>query len=160
MKNWIQKIIVCAGAAAIVSALSGCAGYDQWAENTNRSMNSGWTELLHGKQTVDASALPKGMIVNIAYGKGEGSGIPGRSASNFYDKLYGDLVYDKTCSRMLKFNVDLFNDAGGLIQKGVIFIGPYDAGIKQLIDQAIIADPLMQKSKQVTRLVLSAARCM
>ena len=27
--------------AALISMLVGCAGYDQWAESTNRKMNSG-----------------------------------------------------------------------------------------------------------------------
>lgn len=156
----MKKIIGIAAAAGLVSLLSGCAGYDQWAESTNRSMNSGWTEMLYGKQTVDASALPKGMQVNIKYGKGEGSGIPGRAASKFYDKLLGDVTYPANCKNMLTFNVGMFNDAGGLVRNEPIFVqGPYTAGSKAPINKDVMADPMMQKSSQVTRLVLSNARC-
>lgn len=145
---------------ASVSVLAGCAGYDQWAESTNRKMNSGWTELLNGKQTVDASALPKNMTVNISYGKGEGSGIPGAAASRFYDKLLGDVTYGKSCKNLLTFNVGLFNDAGALIRTEPVVIGPYTAGIKALINKDVITDPMMQKSSQVTKLVLSGVKCM
>ena len=142
-----------------VLLMVGCAGYDQWAENTNRKMNSGWTEMLYGKQTVDTSAIPKGMAVNIAYGKGEGTGIPGRGASKFYDKLIGDVTYNNSCKNMLSFNVGMFNDAGGSIRTEMIVIGPYTAGTKANISKDVIADPQMQKSNQVTKLVLSGARC-
>ena len=145
---------------ATTAILSGCAGYDQWAENTNRKMNSGWTELLYGKQTVDASALPQGMTVNLSYGKGEGSGIPGPAASKFYDKLLGDVIYTKSCKNMLTFNVAMFNDAGGLIRTEPVVIGPYTAGMKTPINKDVITDPQMQKSNQVTKLVLSSAKCM
>lgn len=149
-----------AAVVATIAVLAGCAGYDQWAENTNRKMNSGWTEMMHGKQTVDASALPKDMAVNLAYGKGEGSGIPGRAASRFYDKLIGDVTYANSCKNMLTFNVAMFNDAGAMIRNEPIVIGgPYTAGTKALIRKDVIADPMMQKSNQVTRLVLSNARC-
>ena len=146
--------------AALISMLVGCAGYDQWAESTNRKMNSGWTEMLYGKQTVDASALPKDMTVNLSYGKGEGRGIPGPAASKFYDKLLGDVTYTKSCKNMLMFNAGMFNDAGSLIRTEPIVVGPYTAGTKALISKDVIADPQMQKSNQVTRLVLSGARCM
>lgn len=146
--------------AAVSLLFSGCAGYDQWAEETNKKMNLGWTEALYGKQTVDTSALPKGMTVNIAYGKGEGRGIPGPASSRFYDKLHGDVVYFKSCRRMLTFNVAMFNDAGAQIRSEPIVLGSYTAGIKTLIDKDVIADPLMQKSKQVTRLVLSDLKCL
>lgn len=147
-------------ALATVAVLSGCAGYDQWAEGTNRSMNSAWTELLYGKQTVDDTALPKGMKVKIAYGKGEGSGIPGRASSRFYDKLTGDVTYPKSCKNMLTFNVGMFNDAGGLIRNEPVMVpGPYAAGTTYPINKDVIADPQMQKSNQVTRLVLSNAKC-
>ena len=154
VKMWKAAAVV-----ATVSVLAGCAGYDQWAEGVNRNMNSGWTELLYGKQTVDASALPKGMTVNISYGKGEGSGIPGPAASKFYDKLLGDVTYAKSCKNMLMFNAGMFNDAGSLIRTEPIVVGPYTAGTKALISKDVIADPQMQKSNQVTRLVLSGARC-
>lgn len=149
-----------AAIAVSISVLAGCAGYDQWAESMNRKMNAGWTEMLYGKQTVDASALPKGMTVNLSYGKGEGSGIPGPAASKFYDKLIGDVTYTKSCKNMLTFNVSMFNDAGGAIRTEPIVVGPYTAGTKALISKDVIADPQMQKSNQVTRLVLSGARCM
>lgn len=150
-----KAILTCAGAAI----LAGCAGYDQWAENTNRKMNSGWTEMLYGKQTVDASALPKGMTVNLSYGKGEGSGIPGPAASKFYDKLIGDVTYTKSCKNMLTFNVAMFNDAGAAIRTEPVVVGAYTAGTKALISKDVIADPQMQKSNQVTKLVLSSAKC-
>lgn len=155
MKMWKIAAVV-----ASFSVLAGCAGYDQWAESTNRKMNTGWTEMLYGKQTVDASALPKDMTVNLSYGKGEGSGIPGPAASKFYDKLLGDVTYAKSCKNMLMFSVGMFNDAGGLIRNEPIVVGPYTAGTKALISKDVIADPQMQKSNQVTRLVLSGARCM
>ena len=146
---------------ALLLVLAGCAGYDQWAENTNRKMNAGWTKALHGKQTVDTSAVPKGFVINIAYGKGEGRGIPGRGASPFYDKLIGDLTYNKSCPRMLSFNVGMFNDAGALIRnESVIIGGPYQAGVKALIDKDVMTDPAMSKSNQVTRLVVSEVKCM
>jgi hypothetical protein len=144
----------------MIFLLAGCAGYDQWAEGVNRKMNQGWTEMLYGKQTVDASALPKEMAVNIAYGKGEGSGIPGPAQTKFYDKLYGDVTYNKNCRRMFAFNVGMFNDAGGLIRTETVVVGPYTAGTKALINKDVITDPLMQKSNQVTRLVLSGVQCM
>ncbi|MCL2656355.1 MAG: hypothetical protein FWD62_02855 [Betaproteobacteria bacterium] len=156
MKNKMWKVLA---TATTFSILAGCAGYDQWAEDTNRKINSGWTELLNGKQTVDTSALPKGMTVNISYGKGEGSGLPGRASSKFYDKLLGDLTYDKSCKTGLMLNVAMFNDAGGMIRNEPIAIGPYVAGTKALINKDVITDPLMQKSSQVTRLVLSNVRC-
>ena len=53
-----KNLFQAAALAASISMLAGCAGYDQWAESTNRKMNTGWTEMLYGKQTVDASALP------------------------------------------------------------------------------------------------------
>ena len=115
--------------------------------------------MLYGKQTVDASALPKGMTVNLSYGKSEGSGIPSPAASKFYDKLLGDVTYAKSCKNMLMFNVGMFNDAGGLIRTEPIVIGPYTAGTKALISKDVIADPQMQKSNQVTKLVLSSAKC-
>lgn len=155
----MAKMWKAAAVLASFSVLAGCAGYDQWAESTNRKMNSGWTEMLYGKQTVDASALPKGMTVNLSYGKGEGSGIPGPAASKFYDKLIGDVTYTKSCKNMLTFNVAMFNDAGGAIRTEPVVIGPYTAGTKALISKDVIADPQMQKSNQVTRLVLSGARC-
>ena len=98
--------------------------------------------------------------VNLSYGKGEGSGIPGPAASKFYDKLLGDVTYTKSCKNMLMFNAGMFNDAGGLIRTEPIVVGPYTAGTKALISKDVIADPQMQKSNQVTRLVLSGARCM
>lgn len=143
----------------IAVILSGCAGYDQWAENTNRKINSGWTEALYGKQTVDTSALPKGMIVKLSYGKGEGIGIPGPAASKFYDKLLGDVTYTKSCKIGLTFNVAMFNDAGAVIRTEPVVVGAYTAGTKALISKDVIADPHMQKSNQVTKLVLSGAKC-
>ena len=154
-----KNLFQAAALAASISMLAGCAGYDQWAESTNRKMNTGWTEMLYGKQTVDASALPKDMTVNLSYGKGEGSGIPGPAASKFYDKLLGDVTYAKSCKNMLMFNAGMFNDAGGLIRTEPIAVGPYTAGTKAFISKDVIADPQMQKSNQVTRLVLSGARC-
>ena len=155
VKMWKAAAVV-----ATVSVLAGCAGYDQWAEGVNRNMNSGWTELLYGKQTVDASALPQGMTVNISSGKGEGSGIPGPAASKFYDKLLGDVTYPKSCKTMLSFNVGMFNDAGGLVRNEAVLVqGPYTAGTKAPINKDVIADPQMQKSNQVTKLVLSGAKC-
>ena len=155
----MNKIWKAAAVVVSFSVLAGCAGYDQWAEGVNRNMNSGWTEMLYGKQTVDASALPKGMAVNLSYGKGEGSGIPGPAASKFYDKLIGDVTYTKSCKNMLTFNVGMFNDAGGAIRTEPVVVGPYTAGTKALISKDVIADPQMQKSNQVTKLVLSNAKC-
>ncbi len=157
MRKLIKKAAI---ASAVTIVISGCAGYDQWAENTNRSMNAGWTEMLYGKQTVDATALPKGMVVNISYGKGEGSGIPGPASSRFYDKLLGDVTYTKACKSMLTFNVNMFNDAGVLVRTEPVFVAPYMAGVKASINKDVMADPQMQKSNQVTRLVLTNARCM
>lgn len=97
--------------------------------------------------------------VNLSYGKGEGSGIPGPAASKFYDKLLGDVTYTKSCKNMLMFNAGMFNDAGSLIRTEPIVVGPYTAGTKALISKDVIADPQMQKSNQVTRLVLSGVRC-
>ena len=116
--------------------------------------------MLYGKQTVDATALPKGMVVNISYGKGEGSGIPGPASSRFYDKLLGDVTYTKACKNMLTFNVNMFNDAGVLVRTEPVFVAPYMAGVKSSINKDVMADPQMQKSNQVTRLVLTNARCM
>jgi len=155
----MAKMWKAASVMVLFSVLAGCAGYDQWAESTNRKMNAGWTETLYGKQTVDASALPKDMTVNLSYGKGEGSGIPGPASSRFYDKLLGDVTYAKNCKNMLTFNVAMFNDAGGLIRNEPVVIGPYTAGTKALINKDVIADPQMQKSNQVTKLVLSGAKC-
>jgi hypothetical protein len=144
---------------ALLLALTGCAGYDQWAENTNRKINAGWTELLYGEQSVDTSAVPKGFTINIAYGKGEGRGLPGSGTSPFVDKLLGDLTYNKGCPKMLSFNVGLFNDAGAMIRNEKIVIGPYQANIKALIDKDVFTDPMMNKSSQVTRLVVSEVKC-
>ena len=65
----------------------------------------------------------------------------------------------KSCKNMLMFNASMFNDAGGLIRTEPIVVGPYTAGTKALISKDVIADPQMQKSNQVTRLVLSGVRC-
>ena len=99
------------------------------------------------------------MSCDLKLSKGEGSGIPGPAASKFYDKLLGDVTYAKSCKNMLMFNVGMFNDAGGLIRTEPIVIGPYTAGTKALISKDVIADPQMQKSNQVTKLVLSSAKC-
>lgn len=140
MRKLIKKAAI---AAAVTAAISGCA-YDQWAENTNRSMNAGWTEMLYGKQTVDATALPKGMVVNISYGI-EGSGIPGPASSRFYDfQLLGDVTYTKACKNMLTFNVNMFNDAGVLVRTEPVLVAPYMAGVKSSINKDVMADPQMR----------------
>ena len=147
-------------AVFLAATLVGCAGYDQWAEETNRKMNAGWTEMMNGKQIVDTSALPKGMVVNIAYGKGEGSGIPGPASSRFYDKLSGDVTYTKSCKQGIAFNVAMFNSANALVRNETVMVyGPYTAGQKALINKDVLTDPQMQKSSQVNRLVLSGASC-
>ena len=64
MVNQMFKVGVVVAAAAI---LGGCAGYDQWAENTNKKMNAGWTDLVNGKQTVDASNMPQGFDIEIRF---------------------------------------------------------------------------------------------
>ena len=151
----IRHIVIC----GLVASLAGCAGYDQWAEDTNRSMNAGWSKLLNGEQSVDASKTPKGFSINIAYGKGEGRGIPGPASSKFYDKLLGDVTYGRSCRNMLMFNVGLFNSAGALIRQEPIVIAPYQAGTKAPINKDVITDPMMSKSSQVTRLVVSGVRC-
>ena len=60
---------------------------------------------------------------------------------------------------MRRFDACMLNDAVGLIRTGDIVVGPYTAGTKAFISKDVIADPQMQKSNQVTRLVLSGARC-
>lgn len=144
---------------AVMTTLSACAGYDQWAENTNRKINAGYTQMLHGKQTVDTSAVPKGFNINIAYGKGEGLGIPGAGASKFYDKLIGDVTYNKSCNNGLTFNVGLFNSSGAMIKTESVYIHGYQAGIKANINKDVIADPMMSKSNQVSKLVISKVKC-
>lgn len=151
----MRKIIAC----GLLVALTGCAGYDQWAEDTNRKMNAGWTNLLNGEQTVDTTKAPKGFSINIAYGKGEGRGIPGPAASKFYDKLLGDVTYSRSCRNMLMFNVGMYNSAGALIRTEPVILGPYQAGEKAIISKDVLTDPMMSKSSQVTRLVVSGVRC-
>ena len=145
-------------AAAVLA--SGCAGYDQWAENTNKQMNTGWTEMLHGKQAVETSGLPQGFNITIRYGKGEGVGLPGRASSRFYDKLLGDMSYTRSCPNMLSATVALHNSAGGLVRTETIMAPPpYSAGTKVPINKDVITDPMMSKSSQVTKLVVSNVRC-
>ena len=145
---------------AAVSILSGCAGYDQWAENTNKKMNSGWTELVNGKQTLDKSAMPAGFDIDVRYGKGEGSGIPGPGASKFIDKLTGHYSYSKSCKGMIMFNVNLLNDAGMLVRSEAIMQPGYTANMKVQINKDVFTDAMMQKSSQVTKLVVSNLQCM
>jgi len=145
-------------ALTLALLMSGCAGYDRWAENTNRKMNAGYTKLVNGEQTVDTSAVPKGFVINISYGKGSGRGIPSRGASPFYDKLLGDLTYDRSC-KMLSFKVGLFNSDGAMIRTEPVFVSSYQAGVKALIDKDVMTDPQMSKSSQVTRLVVSEVKC-
>src|SRR6218665_1746904 len=128
MEVMMAKMWKAAAGVASFSGLAGCAGYDQWAESTNRKMNSGWTEMLYGKQTVAASALPKGMTVNLSYGKGEGSGIPGPAAPKLSDKLLGDVTYTKTFKNVLSFTGALSNVAGAAVGTEPVVVGPYTAG--------------------------------
>lgn len=145
---------------AAASVLSGCAGYDQWAENTNKKMNSGWTELVNGKQTLDKSAMPAGFDIDVRYGKGEGSGIPGPGASKFIDKLTGHYSYNKSCKGMIMFNVNLLNDTGMLVRSEAIMQPGYTANMKVQINKDVFTDAMMQKSSQVTKLVIGNLQCM
>ena len=149
-----------AAAVAAASILSGCAGYDQWAEDTNKKMNSGWTEMLYGKQTVDKSGMPAGFDIDVRYGKGEGSGIPGPAASKFIDKLTGHYSYSKSCKGMIMFNVNLLNDAGMLVRSEAIMQPGYTANMKVQISKDVFTDAMMQKSTQVTKLVVGNLQCM
>lgn len=152
-----QSIAVC----LVAAVMGGCAGYDQWAENTNRKMNAGWTEMLNGQQTVQTVGLPNGFkIEDLRYGKGEGVGIPRYGASRYYDKLTGYVSYARGCSRMLSFNVALYNDAGALIRTEPVVLGPYPAGTRAMVNKDVMTDPTMSKSSQVTRLVVSELRCL
>lgn len=149
-----------AAAFAAASILSGCAGYDQWAEDTNKKMNSGWTEMLYGKQTVDKSGMPAGFDIDVRYGKGEGSGIPGPGASKFVDKLTGHFSYTKGCKNMIIFSVNLLNDAGMLVRSESVRESRYTANMKVPINKDVFTDPMMQKSSQVTKLVVGNLQCM
>ena len=144
---------------SVIATVSACAGYDQWAENTNRKINSGFTQMLNGKQTVDTSAVPKGFNINIAYGKGEGLGIPGPAATKFYDKLIGDVTYNKSCNNGLTFNVGMFNSNGSMVRTESVYIHGYQAGIKANINKDVMADPMSSKSNQVSKLVISKVKC-
>lgn len=146
-------------ALSVMGLLGACASYDQWAEDTNRKINSGYTQLLNGKQTVDTSATPKDFKINISYGKGEGLGLPGRGASKFYDKLIGDVMYSKSCNNGLTFNVALLNSSGGMVKTESVYIHGYQANMKANINKDVIADPLMSKSNQVSKLVVSKVKC-
>ena len=143
----------------VMGLVSGCAGYDEWAENTNHTMNAGWTELLNGKQTFETKGLPAGMKLTLRYGKGEGTGIPGRAASKFYDKLLGEVTYTRACQHGLSFNVALYNSAGAVIRTESVFLDSVVANTPMLINKDVITDPTMSKSSQVTRLVASGFRC-
>ena len=147
-------------ACLVAVVIGGCAGYDQWAENTNKSMNAGWTEMLNGKQTVEKVGLPKDFNVELSYGKGEGVGIPRYGASRYYDKLTGQVTYARGCARMLSFNVALYNDAGALIRTEPVVLGPYPAGARAQVNKDVMTDPTMSKSSQVTRLVVSNVQCL
>lgn len=156
----MNKFFKLASICLVASAVVGCAGYDQWAEDTNKKMNSGWTEMLNGKQTVDKSGMPAGFDIDVRYGKGEGSGIPGPAASKFIDKLTGHYSYSKSCKGMIMFNVNLLNDAGMLVRSEAIMQPAYTANMKVQINKDVFTDAMMQKSTQVTKLVVSNLQCM
>lgn len=156
----MNKFFKLASICLVASVVVGCAGYDQWAEDTNKKMNSGWTEMLNGKQTVDKSGMPAGFDIDVRYGKGEGSGIPGPAASKFIDKLTGHYSYSKSCKGMIMFNVNLLNDAGMLVRSEAIMQPAYTANMKVQINKDVFTDAMMQKSTQVTKLVVSNLQCM
>lgn len=150
--------------AVMVMALTGCAAaasYDKWAEDTNRKISSGYTELLMGKQTVEYSpSMPKGMQLNIAYRLGEGKGLPGKGTSSFYNKLSGDVTYDRDCKRMMTFDVGIFNQEGALIRTEAVFVQAYDAGVKAMIEKDVETDPTKSHSSKVGKLVIKNFKCL
>jgi hypothetical protein len=144
-----------------VLALQGCAGYDQWAEDTNKKISSGYTELLLGKQSVDYDeSVPKDAAINIAYRIGEGVGIPGRASSAFYNKLMGDVTFSRSCKQSLSFQVGLINKDNALIQTEAVFIPSYDGGIKALVNKDVLTDPTKQRSSQVAKLLVKDFKCL
>lgn len=157
----VKKMFKAAVVLAAASILAGCAGYDQWAENTNRKMNSGWTDLVNGgPQVVDKSGMPKDFDIEVRYGKGEGSGIPGPASSKFIDKLTGHYSYAKSCKGMILFSVNLLNDSGMLVRSEQIMQPGYTANMKVQINKDVFTDAMMQKSSQVRTLVVSNLQCM
>lgn len=149
---------------AITVGLSACAssgGYDKWAEETNKKISTGYTELLLGKQTVEIDAdVPKEAAINLAYRIGEGVGLPGRSTSAFYNKLMGDVTYPKSCKTSLTFKVAFINKDNALVQTESVFIPSYDAGIKALISKDVMTDPSKQASSQVVKLRVKDFQCL
>jgi len=149
----------------VTVGLGACAGggggYDKWAEETNKKISTGYTELILGKQTVEIDAdVPKEAAINLAYRIGEGVGLPGRSTSAFYNKLMGDVTYPKSCKTSLAFKVALINKDNALVQTEFVFIPSYDAGIKALISKDVMTDPSKQASSQVVKLRVKDFQCL
>jgi len=159
----MDKIAKLALMTGIALTLAGCAadgGYDKWAEKTNKSISDSYTSLLMGgpiKVDVDP-AVPAGFSVNLAYRIGEGLGLPGRSSSQFYNKLSGDVTYAKSC-QFLRFAVGIFNRDNALIQTESVIIQSYDAGVKALINKDVLTDPNKSASSAVARLVIKDVQC-
>jgi hypothetical protein len=158
------KFTIVFAAVGITVGLSACAGgggYDKWAEETNKKISTAYTELILGKQTVEIDAdVPKDAVINVAYRIGEGSGIPGRASSPFYNKLIGDVTYPKSCKTSLAFKVALINKDDALVQTESVFIPSYDAGIKALISKDVMTDPSKQASSQVVKLRVKDFQCL
>jgi hypothetical protein len=140
---------------------TGATSYDKWAEATNKKISTGYTEMLFGKQSVEMDAdVPKDAVINVAYRVGEGSGLPGRSTSVFYNKLAGDVTYPKSCKTSLSFKVALINNDNTLIQTESVFIPSYDGGIKALVNKDVLTDPSKSASSQVVKLRVKDFQCL
>ncbi|MFP5393808.1 MAG: hypothetical protein ACLGI6_20030 [Gammaproteobacteria bacterium] len=161
MRSELKSITAVIVAAAGLSACAGGGGYDKWAEETNKKISTGYTELVLGKQSVEMdSDVPKDAVINLAYRLGEGSGLPGRASSAFYNKLAGDVVYPNSCKTALSFKVALINKDNALVQTESVFIPSYDGGIKALINKDVMTDPNKQASSQVVKLRVKDFQCL
>ncbi len=161
MRSELKNVVAAAVAVCALSACAGAGDYDKWAEQTNKKISTGYTEMLLGKQSVDIDPdVPKDAVINVAYRIGEGNGLPGRSTSVFYNKLAGDVTYAKSCKTSLSFKVALINKENALVQTESVFIQSYDAGMKALINKDVLTDPSKQASSQVVKLRVKDFQCL
>lgn len=161
MRSEAKSIIVTVVSLFGLSACAGGGSYDKWAEETNKKISTGYTEMLLGKQSLEIDPeVPKDAAISLAYRIGEGNGLPGRSTSVFYNKLAGDVTYPKSCKTALSFKVSLINKENALVQTESVFIPSYDGGIKALISKDVLTDPSKQASSQVVKLRVKDFQCL
>ena len=153
----LKKIILVVASCIL---LPSCAGYDKWAEETNKKISDGYTSLIMGgkiKTEIDKS-VPSAFKINLAYRMGEGVGLPSGGTSPFINKLNGDVTYNKSC-RYLSFNVSLYNHDNALIKTEPVMVMGYTANEKAIIDHDILADGSRKASFAVARMVVKNVKC-